>query len=83
MLRLSAAVGVTDNVNAVVELFPVNWSLTTVVPVAVAATVISVADVCVNVIPEPSVRFTAESEPVEASNCRGTLLPAFAPACSV
>ena len=45
MLRLSAAVGVTDNVNAVVELFPVNWSFTTDVPVAVAAIVISVAEV--------------------------------------
>ena len=83
MLILSALLGVVDNVNATVALFPVNWSLTTVVPVAVAATVISVADVCVNVIPEPSVKFTAESEPVAASNCKGTLLPAFAPACKV
>ena len=80
MFRLAAAVGVTDNVNAVVELLPVNWSLTTVVPVAVAATVISVAEFCVNVIPAPSVRLTVESEPTAASNCSGTLLPALVPA---
>ena len=79
MLTLSALLGVVDNVNAVVMLFPVNWSLTTVVPVAVAATVISVAEFCVKVIPAPSVKLTAESEPVAASNCRGTLLPALAP----
>jgi len=76
MLTLSALLGVVDNVNAVVELFPVNWSLTTVVPEAVAATVISVAEFCVNVIPAPSVKLTAESEPVAASNCNGTLEPA-------
>ena len=80
MLILSALLGVVDNVNPVVVLSPVNWSLTTVVPAAVAATVISVADVCVNVIPAPSVRLTVESAPAAASNCSGTLLPAFVPA---
>ena len=34
MLRLSVAVGVTDNVKSVVELFPVNWSLVIVTPAA-------------------------------------------------
>ena len=82
MLILSALEGVTDNVNPVVVLSPVNWSLVTVVPAA-EAMVISVAEFCVKVIPVPSVRFTVESEPVEASNFQGTLLPAFASACSV
>ena len=68
MLILSALLGVVDNVNPVVVLSPVNWSLTTVVPEAVAATVISVADVCVKVIPAPSVRETCESAPNVASN---------------
>ena len=80
MLILSALLGVVDNVNATVALSPVNWSLTTDVPEAVAATVISVADVCVKVIPAPSVRLTVESVPRAASNCSGTLLPAFVPA---
>ena len=44
MFKLSAAVGVTDSVNAVVELFPVNWSFITVVP-AEPSIVISVAEV--------------------------------------
>ena len=57
MLILSVLVEV-DNVNTVVELFPVNCSLVTVVPVAVAATVISVAEFCVKVIPAPSVKLT-------------------------
>ena len=81
MLRLSALVGVTDNVNPVVELFPVNWSFTTVVPAA-EAMVISVAEFCVKVIPVPSVRETWESAPVTASSCRGTLLPVLAKALS-
>ena len=80
MLILSALLGVVDNVNAVVELFPVNWSLATVVPEAVAATVISVAEFCVKVIPAPSVRLTEASVPEAASNSKGTLLPTFAPA---
>ena len=79
MLRLSALVGVVDNVNAVVELFPVNWSFVIVTPAA-EAIVTSVAEFCVKVIPVPSVRFTVESLPAAASNCSGTLLPAFAPA---
>ena len=80
VFALSTAPSSVDNVNATVALSPVNWSLTTVVPVAVAATVISVADVCVNVIPAPSVRLTVESVPRAASNCKGTLLPALVPA---
>ncbi len=79
MLILSALLGVTDNVNAVVALFPVNWSLVTVVPAA-EAMVISVAEFCVKVIPVPSVRLTVESVPVAASNCKGTLEPALVPA---
>ena len=79
MFKLAAAVGVTDNGNAAVELFPVNWSLTTVVP-AEPSIVISVAEVCVSVIPVPSVRFTTESLPVPASKFKGTLVPDFAPA---
>ena len=79
MLILSALLGVVDNVNATVVLSPVNWSFTTVVPAA-EAMVISVAEFYVKVIPVPSVRFTVESEPTAASNCSGTLLPAFVPA---
>ena len=67
MLRLSAPLGVVDNVNAVVELFPVNSSLLIVTPAA-EAIVTSVAEFCVKVIPVPSVKLTCESAPALASN---------------
>jgi hypothetical protein len=44
--------------------------------------VISVAEFCVKVIPAPSVKLTAVSVPVLASNCKGTLEPTFEPALS-
>ena len=74
MLRLSAAVGVTDNVNAVVELFPVNWSLVIVTPAAEANVTLFPPD-CVIVIPVPAVNCTVVSEPAAASKFKSTLLP--------
>ena len=82
MLRLSVPLGVTDNVKSVVVLSPVNWSFVIVTPAA-EAIVISLEEVCVKVIPVPSVRLTDESEPAEAFNFKGTLLPTFASACCI
>ena len=74
MLRLSAAVGVTDNVNAVVELFPVNWSFVIVTPAAEANVTLFPPD-CVIVIPVPAVNCTVVSDPAAASKFKSTLLP--------
>ena len=51
--------------------------------VAVASMVISSADVCVIVIPAPSVRLTVESAPAAASKFKGTLVPDLGPASNV
>jgi len=56
---------------------------TLVTPWADPVIVISVAEVCVNVMPVPSVKLTTESEPVAASKFKGTLDPDLDPALNV